>query len=372
MTSYGVYACDDRAPRRAAPRRKTAATATPGGLLRLSIIPAVGAALCAGLVYAHLSEINLSQINPFQAKPDVATAPDGNAANVAVASRWPDVFANIYHPHRDPYDPLRDPNVSLGAPPATFAERLPPSMTFHAASTAVAAVEAVGSLPTEQPAQPQAEPRVTLATVETVPMPRSRPSEPHIIANRGPSKAPLTTDNVLASAPPDQRNFLEKFFGINKPGETQLAYASPDGGLAGMVSENAARAGSPDRNTTAIYDIAAHVVYMPDGRRLEAHSGLGAALDDPSRVNERMHGPTPPHVYSLKLREALFHGVRALRLNPVGDGSVFGRSGLLAHTYMLGPNGDSNGCVSFKDYDAFVRAYDRGEVTHLVVVAHLS
>jgi hypothetical protein len=36
---------------------------------------------------------------------------------------------------------------------------------------------------------------------------------------------------------------------------------------------------------------------------------------------------------------------------------------------MLGPNGDSNGCVSFKDYDAFLRAYQNGKVKRLVVVA---
>ena len=36
---------------------------------------------------------------------------------------------------------------------------------------------------------------------------------------------------------------------------------------------------------------------------------------------------------------------------------------------MLGPNGDSNGCVSFRDYDAFLRAYKRGLVKRLVVVA---
>jgi hypothetical protein len=42
---------------------------------------------------------------------------------------------------------------------------------------------------------------------------------------------------------------------------------------------------------------------------------------------------------------------------------------LLAHTYMLGPNGDSNGCVSFKDYDRFLQAYLKGEVQRLVVVA---
>ena len=84
-----------------------------------------------------------------------------------------------------------------------------------------------------------------------------------------------------------------------------------------------------------------------------------------------MHGATPPGTYELKLRESLFHGVRALRLTPIGS-NVFGRAGLLAHTYMLGPNGDSNGCVSFKDYDAFLQAYLSGEVKRLTVVARLN
>ena len=51
-----------------------------------------------------------------------------------------------------------------------------------------------------------------------------------------------------------------------------------------------------------------------------------------------MQGVTPPHIYELTPREALFHGVPALRLNPIGgEGKIFGRVGLLAHTYMLGP-----------------------------------
>jgi hypothetical protein len=322
-------------------------TITAGSFFR-SLVPALGAVLGVGMMYAHIAAM----------QEDVGVAPAGDPANVVVAARWPDVFENIY-------DPLRDSNVSLGAPPTTFADRMPGPSTFHATGTAVAAVEA--------PPKPQPAPVVTMATVETVPMPKVRPSEPHIVANRGPSRnAPLTTATVLASAPPDQRNFLEKFFGLNKPAGTQLAYASPDGGLSGTpLADTPAHLGSDDR-TTAVYDISAHTVYMPDGRRLEAHSGLGSMLDDPRHVSEHMRGPTPPHVYSLKLREALFHGVRALRLTPVGDGEVYGRSGLLAHTYMLGPNGDSNGCVSFKDYDAFIRAYDNGEVKHLVVVPRLS
>ena len=82
-----------------------------------------------------------------------------------------------------------------------------------------------------------------------------------------------------------------------------------------------------------------------------------------------MRGPTPPHVYELEPREASFHGVQALRLIPVGDGDLFGRAGLLAHPFMLGPNGNSNGCVSVKDYEAFLRAYQNGVIKRLVVVA---
>ena len=97
----------------------------------------------------------------------------------------------------------------------------------------------------------------------------------------------------------------------------------------------------------------------------------GTALDDPRYVSERAVGPTPPHVYELTLREGSFHGVQALRLNPIGDGGIYGRAGLLAHPFMLGPNGDSNGCVSFKDYQAFLRAYQNGQVKKLAVVARL-
>ena len=122
---------------------------------------------------------------------------------------------------------------------------------------------------------------------------------------------------------------------------------------------------------TAVYDIAARTVYLPNGDRLEAHSGLGDKLDDPRYVHVRMRGPTPPNVYELTLREQPFHGVRAIRLNPVDDGKMFGRDGMLAHTYMLGANGQSNGCVSFRDYQKFLNAYLRGEVDRLVVVANL-
>jgi hypothetical protein len=35
---------------------------------------------------------------------------------------------------------------------------------------------------------------------------------------------------------------------------------------------------------------------------------------------------------------------------------------------MLGPDGDSNGCVSIRDFVRFRKAYDDGEINRLVVV----
>jgi hypothetical protein len=160
------------------------------------------------------------------------------------------------------------------------------------------------------------------------------------------------------AAAPAQPSFFDRLF---RPQEgPALAYAAPDdSGLA---------RGAPDR-FTAVYNIAAHTVTLPDGTRLEAHSGIGPNKDNPRSVAEHMRGATPPAIYDLTSRETLFHGVAALRLNPVGAAPPYGRLGLLAHTYMLGPRGDSNGCVVFRDYAAFRRAYDTGQIRRLVVVA---
>jgi hypothetical protein len=183
-------------------------------------------------------------------------------------------------------------------------------------------------------------------------------------ATRSPA-AQVATAQAPAERPGFFKGIFEKLFG--KPAPTTLAYAATDD--AGL-GETKSIGGRYDRYT-AVYDISAHIVYMPDGTRLEAHSGLGSRLDDPRFADERMHGVTPPNIYDLELREAPFHGVRALRMIPEDESKTFGRSGLLAHTYMLGPNGDSNGCVSFKNYDAFLQAYLNQKVKRLAVVARL-
>ena len=126
-----------------------------------------------------------------------------------------------------------------------------------------------------------------------------------------------------------------------------------------------------DDGRAAIYDITAHAVYLPNGRRLEAHSGLGGLRDNPLHVHVKMRGATPPNVYNLALRERLFHGVRAIRLTPVDSGRMHGRDGMLAHSYMHGSNGQSNGCVAFSNYPEFLNAFLKGQVTRLVVVERL-
>jgi hypothetical protein len=152
------------------------------------------------------------------------------------------------------------------------------------------------------------------------------------------------------------------------PARFTLASLAPDGGL---FRDGPDLASLGYDNLTAVYDISGRAVYMPDGSKLEAHSGLAGLMDDPRHVSQRNVGATPPNVYDLKPREKLFHGVQALRMIPVGDSGTLGRSGLLAHSYMLGPNGDSNGCVSIKNYEKFLNAFTKGEIKRLVVVPSL-
>jgi hypothetical protein len=59
-------------------------------------------------------------------------------------------------------------------------------------------------------------------------------------------------------------------------------------------------------------------------------------------------------------------------MTPVDSESTLGRTGLLVHSYMLGPDGASNGCVSIRNYERFLKAYGDGEVTRLVVVHSLT
>lgn len=258
-------------------------------------------------------------------------------------------------------------------PALAKADRLPIAQPQPATLASLA--PDVPAVPETTPPAVEATPDLPLPEVKqaalNIPLPTPRPASLRAAPNEGPSRGEIAQANkaaALAAIAQPKLTIFEKLFGRQEKGPA-LAFASPDGGVSSDGSSLAP--GRFDRQT-AIYDISARTVYLPSGRKLEAHSGLGKKMDDPRYVHVRMHGPTPPHTYDLSMRESLFHGVEAIRLNPVGGAaSIHGRTGLLAHTYMLGPNGDSNGCVSFKDYDAFLRAYKNNEIKRLVVVAKL-
>ena len=239
------------------------------------------------------------------------------------------------------------------------------------ASTKQASTE---QAPTEQASteQEQSQSAVQTAAVDeskpqaapAVPLPKSRPVEANLEL---PSAVPASTGSVaVASAQPDDRSWLQKLSDLLPSGRFRMASLEPNAGGISRGGPDLTRFGYDKQ--TAVYDITGHVVYMPNGVKLEAHSGMGRLMDDPTHVSEKMLGATPPAVYDLKMREHIFHGVEAIRMLPEDSNATLGRTGLLTHPYMLGPNGDSNGCVSIKDYDYFLSAYKSGEVNRLVVV----
>ena len=373
----GDAARDRRVAAERRERGPTAANMAANGFLAAKMLASV--AFVAGafgfFVYAiaATSDVELATASVDQA----ATAP--LAAVTRVAERAPaasrgdgsrgDVLA--YRP-LSAHSPLLNANYSLGVSPTVIGSSVRVSSAFEQAlgpDAAGADPQTVAALP-QAPLPPQ-RPDGALQ-VASIPLPMARPAAAKAAEAAGPSRqeiAESSRDVALARPAPEKDSIFQKLFGSFKSG-SMLAFAAPDGGI--FSDGSSITPGKYDRQT-AVYDISAKTVYMPDGRKLEAHSGLGSRLDNPRFVHERMRGSTPPHIYELTMREKLFHGVRAIRLNPVGgSASVFGRTGLLAHTYMLGPNGDSNGCVSFRNYDAFLRAFESGQIKRLAVVAKLS
>ena len=324
---------------------------------------------CAWTVYANVFGASVYP-DAIVGNFDVAVMKRSPAPAVqSAAPAFDDVFAALSAPA-----PLSSAPVNL---------TLGPSLTF---SDRFAASSPQGEAPRPQPVSAPADRQVAALApspdrqaAQTARLPMPRPADARPAKNASASVREMTESAkaaVLAAvAEKEGPTIFEKLFGKLKSSGSTLAYASADASATGSLgpTQNSALGGSaPYDRSTAVYDISARMVYMPDGTKLEAHSGLGSKLDDPKFVHVKMSGATPPHVYDLEPREALFHGVPALRLIPVGgEDAIYGRSGLLAHTYMLGPNGDSNGCVSFKDYNAFLNAYRNGEVKRLAVVSRL-
>jgi len=258
-----------------------------------------------------------------------------------------------------PYRDLLRAAGDFSPPPVIAVPAAPPRPVRDAEITPPAARAPSPAIPQHAPN------RAAPARVASVPLPEPRPR----LALRVPPAAPalpveakhrpsLNQPRVAVATPPEATS------------DTNLAPQRPVAALPEQARTEPLGLPAPGSHT-AVYDIAGHTVFLPDGERLEAHSGLGRLLDDPRYVSARGRGPTPPNVYDLTLREEIFHGVKAIRLNPVSGSHMFGRDGILAHTYMLGPSGQSFGCVSFRNYPAFLHAYLNGEINRLVVVPHV-
>ena len=189
---------------------------------------------------------------------------------------------------------------------------------------------------------PEAAPETAQDMPDSIPLPSFRPQ----IAKISPAVTPKTGTEAV---------------------EKEVAMLRPEKPTIPSVASRPSAMGA----RTAVYEIETATVHMPNGDKLEAHSGLGSMRDNPKYVHVKMKGSTPPSSYKLTMREALFHGVEALRLTPESGVNPHGRNGLLAHTYMLARRGESNGCVVFKEYPKFLAAFKRGDVNRIVVVSRL-
>lgn len=193
-----------------------------------------------------------------------------------------------------------------------------------------------------------------IALPSVVPLPETRPSTERALTIDKPAER-----KPLPSAGPEKKN--------------ELAVAKPErslfGGFFSRKNNPAAWPGSSTR--VAIYDVSNATVYLPDGTRLRAHSGIGHMRDNPRYEHVKMNGPTPAGIYRLSMREKRFYGVEAIRMTSIDGRDPKNRTGLLTHTNLLRGRIGSHGCVAFQNYEPFLKAFKRGEINMLVVVPEL-
>jgi Protein of unknown function (DUF2778) len=353
---------------------------------------AVAASLMLGCAWTVYTNVFGASVYPTLSSTNFDAPVIKRSSSIAVRSPAT-IIDNVFAALPGPAPVVSAPATGAPGPSLSFEDRFaaaapqsqPPQQVAQAPQQAEApkpaeAPKLIAALRPQETAKPQVVASLTpdRQATASAPLPAARPAEAKQPAKSAGASvrdmAQRAKAAVMSIASIEKQSIVEKLWGKPQPrGPSLLSFASADASITGSLgpTPNPALAGSTPRydQSTAVYDITAHMVYLPDGSKLEAHSGLGSRLDDPRYVRERMYGATPPHLYDLEPREALFHGVAALRLKPVGgEESIFGRSGLLAHTYMLGPNGDSNGCVSFRDYEAFLKAYRYGGIKRLAVV----
>jgi len=131
---------------------------------------------------------------------------------------------------------------------------------------------------------------VRLPTIEVAtPLPLPRPDN---IARQSVARTPpVVIEPQLAALPPEPQPKS------GEPGILDKLFADPDRAAKAVLAANP---------NTVLYDITKRVVYLPDGDKLEAHSGFGEWIDDPESVHRKMVGVTPPNVYAVSFAKSRF------------------------------------------------------------------
>ncbi len=192
-----------------------------------------------------------------------------------------------------------------------------------------------------------------------IPLPEAKPALETVVIEK-----PVVEEKPVARTKREEAKDKDK---------EDVALVKPERSLFGDLFKNKGNStGWPGRGTrVAIYDVSNATVYMPDGTKLRAHSGIGKMRDNPRYEHVKMTGPTPAGIYRLKMRERRFHGVEAIRMTSIDGRDPKNRTGLLTHTNLLRGQKGSHGCVAFQNYEPFLNAFKRGRVTMLVVVPEL-
>ena len=208
-------------------------------------------------------------------------------------------------------------NAASAAPATRVAEATPPAKPTVMARVAEALKPASAAKNTDKGADRTADaPKakrgadagIQLASADPAEIVQAPEAKPKSFADR--AKAAV----MSITAP--RQSMVEKLWGKREPSGGLLAYASADASVTASIAPkeiNPMFGGAPPyERDTAVYDITAKTVYLPDGTRLEAHSGLGSNLDDPRSSKIRMRGVTPAaHLHAEAARGAVPRRARA-------------------------------------------------------------
>jgi hypothetical protein len=192
----------------------------------------------------------------------VSTAP-ADAPDVTFEAKWARAmaFARVSAVPLVSEHP-RERASNVPSPPLDVPQSQAKSEIAHAPNlTHVATLTPAAAPASPLPSTPPLPRKRTPEWSNTLPLPRPHPSK-HEIAG-----SPLgQTSPQVAAAKPPAASTTEKRVTAQQIYNKSMSPSDPD-------------------SRTAIYDISARTVYLPNGEKLEAHSGLGDKRDDPQYIH---------------------------------------------------------------------------------------